>query len=126
MNVDSARVDKGLWAIRLFKTRTAAAAACRAGHVSINGKRVKPSASVRRGDHVEARVGDWPRVVQVRELIATRVGASVAANCFVDHSEPRPAGELSDLHLGIRDRGAGRPTKRDRREMERLRGRTRR
>ncbi len=116
-------MDKWLWSIRLFKTRTAAGAACRAGHVSVNSDRAKASSVVRVGDTVEARVGGWNRKVEVRQLIATRVGAKVAVECYVDHSPPPPSRDVTDLLEGVRDTGAGRPTKRDRREMERLKGR---
>lgn len=119
----STRVDKWLWAIRLYKTRTAAGAACRAGHVSVNGAKVKPASAVHVGDVVEARVGDWPRTVEVLALIETRVGAKVAVECYADRSAPRPSRDATALLEGVRDPGAGRPTKRDRREMERLKGR---
>ena len=121
--VDTTRVDKWLWSIRLYKTRTAAGQACRAGHVRVNGKRVKASSSVRVGDRIHARVGTWAREVEVVRLIETRVGAGIAVDCYVDHSPPAPSRDVADLIEGVRDRGSGRPTKRDRREMERLKGR---
>lgn len=121
--MESTRVDKWLWAIRLYKTRTAAGQACRAGHVQVNGERAKPSSLVRVGDRVRARVGDWQREVEVQALLDTRVGAKVAVECYADHSPPPPSRDISDLLAGIRDPGTGRPTKRDRREMERLKGR---
>ena len=121
----STRVDKWLWAIRLYKTRTAAGAACRAGHVSVNGSKVKASAPITVGDVVEARVGDWARKVEVLALIETRVGAKVAVECYADHSAPRPSRDVTHLLEGIRDPGTGRPTKRERRETERLKGRRR-
>ncbi|HUG83582.1 MAG TPA: RNA-binding S4 domain-containing protein [Euzebya sp.] len=120
--MESIRVDRWLWSIRLYKTRTAASAACKAGHVTLNGDRAKPSALITVGDRIEARVGDRQRIVEVLAVIGTRVGAKVAAECYVDHS-PAPAPiDVSTLIEGVRDRGAGRPTKRDRREMERLKG----
>lgn len=122
MGVETERVDKWLWAIRLYKTRTAAGAACKAGHVQVNGDRAKPSTDVRVGDRVTARVGDWRREVEVVALISTRVGAKVAVGCYADHSPPPPSRDVTHLLEGIRDPGAGRPTKRDRREMERLKG----
>ena len=91
-------------------------------NVGVNGERVKPSGTVRVGDTVEARVGEWQRVVEVTRLIETRVGAKIAVECYVDHSPPPPSRDIADLLEGVRDPGAGRPTKRDRREMERLRG----
>jgi ribosome-associated heat shock protein Hsp15 len=104
--VDSARVDRWLWSVRLFKTRSAAAAACRAGHVRMNGARVKPAAAVRVGDTVQARVADRMRVVEVARIIHTRVGASVAADCLVDHS-PAPPPRQPWSQVAQRDEQAG-------------------
>ncbi|RKN05384.1 RNA-binding S4 domain-containing protein [Streptomyces radicis] len=117
----SVRVDSWIWSVRLAKTRSSAAAACRAGHVRVNGERVKPAHAVRAGDEVRVRQPGWERVVVVSRVIRKRVGAAVAVECFVDNSPPRPPRELLPA-LPQRDRGAGRPTKRDRREMDRLRG----
>lgn len=118
-----ARVDSWLWAVRLVKTRSAATALCRAGHVRINGERAKPAQHLKGGDEVQFRAeGGPPRVVVVRALYVKRVGAPVAIDAYADNSPPPPPKE-ERLFLGVRDRGAGRPTKRDRREIERLRGR---
>lgn len=116
------RIDQWLWATRLTKTRADAAAACRAGHVTINGKSAKPSSPVAVGDAVDARLGQRRRVVEVRGLIAKRVGAAVAVDTYVDHSPPAPE-RAPQAVFAERDRGAGRPTKRDRRKIDRLRGR---
>jgi ribosome-associated heat shock protein Hsp15 len=116
--VDSARVDQWLWGVRLYKTRTAATGACRAGHVRINGSPAKPSTRVRPGDRVEARLRGSERVVEVVEAITSRVGAARAAQCALDLSPAAPAGEDAVLP---RERGAGRPTKRDRRRLDRVR-----
>lgn len=119
--MESTRIDRWTWAVRLYKTRSLAAAACESGHVRVNGNVVKPAAKVRIGDNVEARVGHWHRVVEVVRVIDTRVGAPIAAECIVDHSPPPP--ERDPLtNVLFRDPGAGRPTKRDRRQMDRLRG----
>ena len=118
---DSVRVDSWLWAVRLFKTRSAATEACRGGHVKLNGVSAKASAPVRVGDRVAARVHDRDRVVEVVRLIDKRVGAVVAAGCMVDHSPPPPPRE-SSIPAFERLAGAGRPTKRDRRRLDRLRG----
>jgi ribosome-associated heat shock protein Hsp15 len=115
------RVDSWIWAVRLVKTRSLGATACRGGHVRVNGERVKPAHAVRVGDEVRLRHEGRERVVVVTRLIRKRVGAPVAAQCYVDNSPPPPPREAI-APAGIRDRGAGRPTKRDRREMERLRG----
>ena len=116
------RVDAWIWSVRLTKTRALAAAACRGGHVRVNGDRVKPATSVRPGDEVRLREAGRERIVVVSRLVRKRVGATVAAECFVDNSPPPPPREESVL-VGLRDRGAGRPTKRDRRDLERLYGR---
>jgi ribosome-associated heat shock protein Hsp15 len=120
--IETARVDQWLWAVRLFKTRSQATAACRSGRVRINGQRAKPASPVRVGDRVEARAGDRERVLEVVTVIDKRVGAPIAAGCVVDHSPPPPDRDL-DAPLFQRDRGAGRPTKKDRRSLARLRGR---
>jgi ribosome-associated heat shock protein Hsp15 len=122
--VEGTRVDAWLWAVRLFRTRSAAAAACRAGHVRVNGRPAKPSAPVVVGDRVGARVGDRDRLVEVARLITTRVGAPIAVECYVDHS-PAPEPAATSAAAGRRERGTGRPTKRERREIDRLRGRDR-
>ncbi|MGA5272816.1 RNA-binding S4 domain-containing protein [Streptomyces cellulosae] len=120
-NGETVRIDSWIWSVRLVKTRSMGAAACRGGHVRVNGERVKPSHSVRVGDEVRVRVETRERVVVVKRLIRKRVGAPVAVQCYVDNSPPPPPREAV-APAGIRDRGAGRPTKRDRRELERLRG----
>jgi ribosome-associated heat shock protein Hsp15 len=87
----------------------------------VNGERVKPAYALRVGDEVRLRQGIRERVVVVKRVIRKRVGAPVAVECYVDNSPPPPPREAV-APAGVRDRGAGRPTKRDRREMERLRG----
>ncbi|HSM67799.1 MAG TPA: RNA-binding S4 domain-containing protein [Ilumatobacteraceae bacterium] len=117
-------MDQWLWSVRMTKTRGDAAAACRGGHVKVNGKTAKPATPVKVGDRVEALVHDRQRILEVTVLIVKRVGAAAAVECFVDHSPPPPEREV-DVPVFQRDRGAGRPTKRDRRELDRLRGRRR-
>ncbi|MER6397465.1 S4 domain-containing protein [Kitasatospora sp. NBC_01246] len=116
----SVRVDSWIWSVRLTKTRALAAAACRAGHVRVNGERVKPAQALKAGDEVRVRQEGFERIVVVKRLVRKRVGAVVAAECLVDNSPPRPPRELLAA-AGERDRGAGRPTKRDRRELDQLR-----
>jgi ribosome-associated heat shock protein Hsp15 len=120
--VDKVRVDRWLWAVRLVKTRSGAAQACRAGHVQVNGARVKPAAPVKAGDTVRLRVGDRERVVEVVRLLETRVGAELAATCLIDRSPPPPPRDPL-ARQGYRPAGAGRPTKRQRRDLDRARGR---
>lgn len=112
-------MDSWLWSVRMFKTRTAATEACAAGHVRINGKSVKPAVHIRVGDTVTARVHGLDRELRVTNLVAKRVGAPAAAACFVDmnpETVARPEPEPFS-----RDRHAGRPTKRDRRRLDKLR-----
>ncbi|MFI9028797.1 RNA-binding S4 domain-containing protein [Streptomyces sp. NPDC053560] len=115
----SVRIDSWIWSVRLMKTRSAAATACRGGHVRVNGERVKAAHGVRTGDEVRLRHAGRERIVVVKRLVKKRVGAPVAVECYVDNSPPPPPRETA-LQVPVRDRGAGRPTKRDRREMERL------
>jgi ribosome-associated heat shock protein Hsp15 len=119
--VESTRVDRWLWAVRLTKTRPDAATACRGGHVRVNDRPAKPSTTVVPGDQVQARLGDRTRVVEVVRVIQKRVGAADAVTCFLDRTPaPPPAVEVA---AALRDRGAGRPTKRDRRALDRWRAR---
>jgi len=105
--------------VRVFPTRTQATDACRAGHVRVNGAPAKPASTVRVGDRISARVFGRDRVLEVVQVIERRVGAAVAATCLVDHSPPPPA----EPDVFARDRSTGRPTKRDRRQLDRLRHR---
>lgn len=116
------RADVWVWAVRLYSTRSAAAAACRAGHVKINEVRVKPAHPVKVGDVVRALTPGGERIVVVTALLSKRVGAAVAANHYEDRTPPAPPKEERGM-FGYRERGAGRPTKRDRRLTQRLRGR---
>lgn len=114
------RVDTWLWAVRQTKSRSAATAAARAGHVKINGTTAKASQKVRLGDEVRLRVEGFDRVLIVTGLLVKRVGAPQARACYEDRSplRPRMAGAVP-----IRERGSGRPSKKERRELDRLRGR---
>ena len=116
---DTARVDAWLWAIRVYKTRSAATAASKAGHVTVNDERAKPAQSVRIGDTVRVRIESEERILQVARLIVKRVGAPVAVECYLDLTPPKPPREERALTV-VRERGAGRPTKRDRRVIDRL------
>lgn len=88
----------------------------------MNGKAAKPSSPVQLGDRVEAYLHDRRRVVVVDRLITKRVGSAIALECYTDHSPPPPEREVTEA-FAVRERGAGRPTKRDRRQIDRLRGR---
>lgn len=123
MGIDTVRIDQWLHAVRLTKTRSEAAAAVRGGHVKINGKAAKPASPVAVGDEIVAFLHRRERVVEVSRLISKRVGAGVAAECFVDRSPPPPERDELQPLFAVRERGAGRPTKRDRRRIDHLRGR---
>ncbi|MGN7798473.1 RNA-binding S4 domain-containing protein [Leifsonia sp. 22587] len=118
----SVRVDSWAWAVRLFKTRSAASDACKAGHLKVNGERAKPATPVRVGDEVRAFAGGTEHIYIARRLIVKRVGASVAADCFEDRTPPPPPRTETPATV-TRERGAGRPTKRERRLLDQLRGR---
>ncbi|MFN3219541.1 MAG: RNA-binding S4 domain-containing protein [Acidimicrobiales bacterium] len=120
--MSGARVDSWLWAVRVAKTRSAAKALVVGGHVAVNGKKVKPAHRVAPGDRVEATVAGRLRELEVVEPVEKRVGAARAAECMVDHSPPPPPPEERPGPVAARERGAGRPTKRDRRQIERFRG----
>jgi ribosome-associated heat shock protein Hsp15 len=115
---DETRIDRWLCAVRLVKTRPIATRLCEGGHVLVNRSPAKPSTKVRAGDRVEALIADRERIVEVVRPIESRVGALVAATCYVDHSPP----VVPEAGPEIRPtRGEGRPGKRLRRELERLR-----
>lgn len=116
----SVRVDAWLWAVRVYKTRSIATTACRAGHVRVNGERAKAAQHVRAGDELRVRIAGFDRILVVRQPIAKRVGAPQAALAAEDRTPARPD---APPQLAVRDRGAGRPTKRERRDIDRLRGR---
>jgi ribosome-associated heat shock protein Hsp15 len=117
--MESTRVDRWLWAVRITKTRPDAATACRGGHVRVNNRPAKPATTVAPGDLVSALVGDRTRVVEVLRVIQKRVGAADAITCYLDRTPPAPPQAAAPI--ATRDRGAGRPTKRDRRALEKWR-----
>ncbi len=117
------RVDKWLWSVRVFKTRSLASEACHAGHVRIGGQRVKPSRAVHPGETITAQVGDLVRTVRVIALLDRRVGAAQVPQYLEDltPAAPPPALRAPELApLFHRPRGTGRPTKRDRRLLEQM------
>ena len=120
---DSTRVDQWLWAVRIYKSRSISSDSCKGGHVTVNGRSAKPASPVRIGDRVEAYAGERHRVLEVVRLIDKRVSAPIAAECLVDHSPPPPPREAYVRPLFSRDPGQGRPTKRDRRQLDRFRQR---
>jgi ribosome-associated heat shock protein Hsp15 len=118
--MDATRVDVWLWAVRLYKSRSAATAGCRGGHVRVNRAAAKASTPVKVGDRVEAFV-ERKRILEVVLVINKRVGAAVAATCLIDRSPPVPVVKRLP-RVAVREPGSGRPTKRERRELDRFRG----
>ena len=118
--IDTTRVDVWLWAVRLYKSRSAATTACRGGHVRVNRAPAKASTQVKVGDRVEAFI-ERPRVLEVAGIIDKRVGAAVAAKNLIDHSPPAPVVKRQP-RMPKREPGAGRPTKRERRQLDRFKG----
>ena len=113
------RIDRWLCAVRLVKTRPMATQLCEAGHVRVNGNSAKASTKVRAGDVVHGLIAERERIVEVVRPIENRVGASVAATCYIDNSPP-PVIRESDPGIKV-VRGEGRPNKRLRRELDRIR-----
>jgi len=123
---DSAsRIDKWLWSVRLFKTRSLASDACRAGSVTIGDLTVKPARDVRTGEIIVVRQGLIERTLVVKAVPASRVGAPLVSTFCEDRTPPsewEKAKEQRVQHLLARERGSGRPTKRDRRQLDHLLG----
>ena len=115
------RIDKYLWAVRLYKTRSLAPDACRCGHVRMNGQPLKPSHEIKVGEVYELSIEQLHKVVEVKQLLGNRVGAKLVENYLIDRT---PQEEYERIQLirqyafEKRDRGAGRPTKRERRDIE--------
>ena len=114
------RLDVWLWSVRLFKTRSLATKAVTGGHVRLNGDPVKPAHTVTPGDRVSVKEPGWTREFEVVELLNKRVGASIAQQAYKDHSPERPS--YLSVPMARRDRGSGRPTKKDRRAIDKLMG----
>ncbi len=124
MSAGVTRLDAWVWAVRMAKTRSAATEAVKAGRVRLGGNAAKPSARVSVGDRVEVRRGTWRLEVEVLELRSKRVGAPLAEASYRVLSEDLPERAGAKAAWGERDRGSGRPTKRDRRQLERWRHET--
>jgi ribosome-associated heat shock protein Hsp15 len=120
-SMDSVRIDKWLWAARCFKTRGLASEACAGGHVKVNGTSVKSAKLLRRGDEISVRTGEELRVLAVAGLSDRRGPAAVAATLYLDKSPPKPAA-VEVPGMIVRDRGLGRPSKRELRDIRRVRG----
>ncbi|WP_462264702.1 RNA-binding S4 domain-containing protein [Mucilaginibacter sp.] len=119
------RIDKYLWAIRLFKTRSLATEACKAGRVKLEGNNIKPAHEVKVGETYHISKGPDRKIVKVTGLLENRGDYQTAIKFYEDLTPPEQMpGFQSMFHSPVlrRDRGAGRPTKRDRREIDDLQG----
>ena len=118
---DTARIDKYLWAVRVLKTRTEATDACKGNKVKVDGVAVKPSRPVKGGNTIEVRKGSVQYIYKVKALLENRVGARLVPE-YAENLTPQS--ELDKLRAPVetfflkRDRGMGRPTKKDRRDMD--------
>lgn len=123
--MDSVRIDKYLWAIRVYKTRSEAAEACRTNKVSINGSVAKSSKEVKKGDSIEVRKGAIHYKYLVTNVIDKRQGAKLVEDYATNVTPQNELNKLVAPNETIflkRDRGSGRPTKKERREIDRLLG----
>ncbi len=118
------RIDKWLWHIRAYRTRSKSASACRAGKVRLNGQAVKPATPVKPGDAVELQYPRFKRSIEVVALLPRRVKYAKAVEYYRDITPAKEYGRLKEQSkaqsLMQRDRGTGRPTKKDRRKLDRI------
>ena len=121
--VSKIRIDKWLWAVRIFKTRAISREACNSGKVKINGKSVKPSRTIKLNETITIQKGIIKFLYKVNGLIEKRVSAKIASENFMDLTPAEEKFKIkaaSAQPVGIREKGMGRPTKKDRRNIERL------
>lgn len=121
--LEKVRVDKWLWSVRIFKSRTIAANACKTGKIKVNDKTVKPSTTIEREDLIEVKKNGFNFQFKVIDLIQKRVGAPLAQTCYEDLTPAEELNKYNDWYVGKgqsekRERGAGRPTKKERRNIE--------
>lgn len=125
MNMDEVRIDKWLWSVRFYKTRNLAIDACRAGKVKIDGSSIKPSRIVKEGDIISLSIGPLNKTIRVKQLLHNRISAKLVPE-YVEDLTPAEEYEriefMKEFNAEYRDRGTGRPTKRDRRDIDRLKG----
>ncbi len=121
--MDSVRIDKWLWAVRLFKTRTQASDACRGGKVKIAEQNVKPSREIKEGEEIEVQLKAFRKKVRVKQLLKNRVAAKLV-NDYLEDLTPAEEYEklemMKQLNYERRERGKGRPTKKERRTIIKL------
>ena len=118
--MENVRIDKWLWMVRLFKTRSMATDACNAGKVKMDGNNLKPSKNIKENEIYVVRIGQLEKTVQVLGSPKSRVGAPLVPQFYTDLTPPEEYERVKMLSMRFehRDRGEGRPTKRDRRQIE--------
>ena len=117
------RIDKWLWAVRIYKTRSLATEACRSGRVKIGGQVIKPSREVHLNEEIDIHMGVYHKTVKVTALLHNRVGAQLVSNFLIDltpESEYDKLKTQQEMKPEVRPRGLGRPTKKHRRLIDRL------
>ncbi|MCC8174568.1 MAG: RNA-binding S4 domain-containing protein [Odoribacter sp.] len=123
--MEKVRIDKWLWAVRIFKTRTLASEECNKGHILIGDAKVKPSREIRVGEVIKVRMIPIERRFHVKQLADKRMSAKMVVD-FVEDITPQEQFDLLNAAKAYgfenRERGSGRPTKRDRRMIERFKG----
>lgn len=117
------RIDKWLWSVRLFKSRTLSTDQCKKGKVKIDAAPVKPSYLIEAGQTVQVHKNGFNLVIQVDKLISNRVSATLAQECYTDLTPEEEKNKFNDWYIGkgraeVREKGLGRPTKKDRRTLE--------
>ncbi len=117
------RIDKWLWSVRIFKSRTQANTACKSGKVKLEGEKVKPSQSIEVGEVLEVKKNGFDYIFKVEKIIQKRVGAPIAQECYENLTSEDELNKYKDWYIGKgqterREKGAGRPTKKERRELE--------
>ena len=123
MESEGVRMDKWLWAARLFKTRAIATDAIKGGKVKMNDTPVKPSSEVKEGDVIQVQIEQLHKEVQVKSLIKNRVPAKMVPEVYTDLTPKEEYERIEFMHAykgEYRDRGAGRPTKKERRMIEKI------
>jgi ribosome-associated heat shock protein Hsp15 len=121
--LEEIRIDKWLWAVRLYKTRSIATEACKTGRIKIDGIAVKPSRNIRKGTIIEVFQPPMQKKIEVKELLKNRVGAKLVENYMIDHTPEEEYEKLQmikEMKTEWRNRGTGRPTKKERRDIDRL------
>lgn len=118
---DNLRIDKWLWSVRLYKTRSLAADACRGGKIKLNGESIKPARTIKAGDEISFRSGIITRTVRVIDFPPARVSAKLVAGFMEDLTPPEEyakAKEAKEFERPFFYTGKGRPTKKDRRSID--------